>query len=157
MTFVATAEALDEEMRERITRHRAERPVGWRTVEEPIDLEAAVALVDEGEVVVIDCLTLWVSNMFGGGLEDEVEERARRLATATSQRQGEVIVVSNEVGWGIVPADELSRRYRDALGQVNALFAQLASHALLVVAGLTLPLGEVATAAAPLHRPGCSP
>jgi adenosyl cobinamide kinase/adenosyl cobinamide phosphate guanylyltransferase len=150
VTFVATAEALDEEMAERIERHRAERPRHFTTLEEPIELEAVLAGIDEDEVIVLDCLTLWVSYLFGRGLESEIDERARRLATAVAERRREVIVISNEVGWGIVPADELSRAYRDALGRVNALFAQLAAPALLVVAGLTLTLS---TAKAPQPTP----
>ena len=141
VTVVVTAEARDAEMAERIRRHRAARPAGWRTVEEPLDLEAAIALAPEGALVLLDCLTLWVSNSLEQGLSDEqVARRARSAAAAAADRAAPTVVVSNEVGAGIVPADALSRRYRDLLGQVNAAWAAAADQALLLVAGRAVPL-----------------
>ena len=143
VTFVATAEPLDAELGERIDRHRAERPGDWQTIEEPIDLEAALARVPGDAFVIVDCLTLWVSNLFGHDLDDAaILEQATSVAAFAHGRLGAVVVVSNEVGLGIVPADALSRRYRDALGRVNAIFAAQADEAFLVVAGRVLALSD---------------
>ena len=143
VTVVVTGEARDAEMAERIRRHRDRRPAAWRTVEEPVDLEAALALAPAGAHVVVDCLTMWVSNLLEQGLTDEqVERRARAAAAAAAARPGPTVVGSNEGGAGIVPADALSRRYRDLLGQVNAAWAAAADHALLLVAGRAVPLGD---------------
>jgi adenosyl cobinamide kinase/adenosyl cobinamide phosphate guanylyltransferase len=134
VTVIATAEALDEEMARRIERHRRERPAGWTVVEEPLALAAAVEAADG--VVIVDCLTLWVSNLFGFDLgDDDVFARAEAAAEACAARSEPTIVVSNEVGSGIVPASPVARRYRDALGRVNAIFADRASTVALMVAG----------------------
>jgi adenosyl cobinamide kinase/adenosyl cobinamide phosphate guanylyltransferase len=155
VTFFATAEALDDEIAERIERHRAERPRDWETIEEPIELERALEETAENSVVVVDCLTLWVSNLFGGGFDDDaILERAGRFATRAHARQGPVIVVSNEVGSGIVPADALARRYSDALGRVNATFASHADEAFLVVAGRVLALTAVERPTGEVSRRG---
>jgi len=143
VTFIATGEPLDAEFAERIDRHRAERPGTWQTIEEPTELEAAIAQPDDDAVVIIDCLTLWVANLFGRDLaEDAIVERASGIAKLASDRPSPVIVVTNEVGSGIVPADALSRSYRDTLGRVNAIFTAHADQAFLVVAGRVLPLIE---------------
>jgi adenosyl cobinamide kinase/adenosyl cobinamide phosphate guanylyltransferase len=143
-TFVATATAEDDEMAERIRRHRAERPGGWSTVEEPIAVGAALESIPDGETVVVDCLSLWISNLIGAGRSDEeVEEEARAAAGAAAARPGLTIAVSNEVGLGIVPIAPLGRRYRDVLGRVNALWAAEADRALLVVAGRGLELDRL--------------
>ena len=131
VVFVATAEARDEEMAERIAHHRAERPPGWTTIEEPLELHAAVTSAPDGAVVVIDCLSLWVANLL---------EQQREPDLVVPVRPGLTIAVSNEVGLGIVPANELARTFRDVLGGVNALFARCASRSLLMVAGRTLEL-----------------
>ncbi|HYN18291.1 MAG TPA: bifunctional adenosylcobinamide kinase/adenosylcobinamide-phosphate guanylyltransferase [Actinomycetes bacterium] len=141
VAVVVTGQAGDAEMAERIRRHRAGRPAGWRTVEEPLDLEAAIARAPEDALVLLDCLTLWVSNLMEQGLTDEqVGQRARSAAAIAAARAAPTVVVSNEVGAGIVPADALSRRYRDLLGQVNAAWAAAADQALLLVAGRAVPL-----------------
>ncbi|GAA6736774.1 cobyric acid synthase [Thermus oshimai] len=136
-TLIATAEARDEEMAERIARHRRERPPTWETLEEPLDLVGALGRARHG-VVVVDCLTLWVANLLEAGL-DPLEE-AERFLQAVEGSNKRVIAVSNEVGMGIVPANPLARRYRDLLGEVNARFAQRAKEAYLLVAGRALPL-----------------
>ncbi|HTW99669.1 MAG TPA: bifunctional adenosylcobinamide kinase/adenosylcobinamide-phosphate guanylyltransferase [Acidimicrobiales bacterium] len=136
VTFLATGEALDEEMAMRIAAHRAERPATWSTVEVPIELEAALSAPGEADTLIVDCLTLWVSNLLGSGAGDEdVLRRAERAALIAADRSGHTIVVSNEVGWGIVPDNPLARRFRDILGRVNATFVRAAERSFLVVAG----------------------
>lgn len=144
VTYVATAEALDDEMKDRIARHRAVRPENWATVEEPVDLEGALAGVDPAHTIVVDCLTMWVSNLILGGLsEGEVEERAACVASLAARRETPTFVVTNEVGSGVHPSTELGRRFRDVLGRVNVIWAAAAAEALLVVAGRVIPLASV--------------
>jgi adenosyl cobinamide kinase/adenosyl cobinamide phosphate guanylyltransferase len=133
VVFIATAEAGDAEMAERIDAHRAERPASWQTVEAPIDLAGALRDAPPDACVIVDCLTLWVANTMD-------EERAREAAALAASRPGRTIVVTNEVGLGIVPANDLARAYRDLLGRVNAIWAEAADRVLLVVAGRTLEL-----------------
>jgi adenosyl cobinamide kinase/adenosyl cobinamide phosphate guanylyltransferase len=140
-TLIATAQARDAEMAERIRRHREERPPAWSTVEEPIDLRGALAAVPPDESVVVDCLSLWTANLLEAGWKDAmVEEEANDAALAAAARPGTTIVVSNEVGLGIVPVTPLGRRYRDVHGRVNASWAKAADRAVLVVAGRMLEL-----------------
>ena len=143
VTLIATAEAGDEEMSERIRLHRADRPESWRTIEEPLVLESALAHVDDEDVLVIDCLTLWVANLLArGDSESSVVEQGKVAAARASSRAALTIAVSNEVGLGIVPATELGRRYRDVLGRVNASWAEAADETALVVAGRLLQLSS---------------
>jgi adenosyl cobinamide kinase/adenosyl cobinamide phosphate guanylyltransferase len=161
---VVTAEARDAEMAARIQRHRAERPDGWRTVEAPRELEAALRDAAAGALVIVDCLTLWVSNLMEAGLDDEAVARRAREAAALASRAAPTLAISNEVGSGIVPGAALARRYRDLLGEVNAAWAGAADQALLLVAGRALPLQDPLAAleaagglAAAGHEPGAAP
>jgi adenosylcobinamide kinase / adenosylcobinamide-phosphate guanylyltransferase len=139
VTFIATATSGDAEMTDRISRHRAGRPGDWETIEEPLDLDAAVTAVSADRFVVVDCLTLWVSNLLGAGVPAaEIPGRAGQLANRLVTVQG--VVVSNEVGLGIVPTNELARTFRDLLGAVNAAFARCAERSVFMVAGKTLEL-----------------
>ena len=141
VTFVATAEALDDEMRRRIELHREERPPAWRTVEAPLELETAVVAVPPGRSVVIDCLSLWVSNLLGRGDDRAaILAAAQGAAAAAAGRAALSVAVSNEVGLGVVPATALGRAYRDVLGEVNRLWADAADEASFVVAGRRLRL-----------------
>lgn len=141
VAFIATAEAGDEEMRERIERHRQARPMHWVSIEEPIDLLSAVESVEPGSRVIVDCLTLWVSNLVGHGIEDEdIERRAGVVATRLAEREPVTVAVSNEVGSGIVPVNSLARRYRDLLGRVNTIWADAADQVYLAVAGGVVPV-----------------
>lgn len=145
VTFIATAEPRDGEMRERIERHRSERPDGWTTIEEPIDLLSAVTRAPAGNLVVIDCLTLWVANLLERGHNDEdVIAMAGGLARALGAREGRAVVISNEVGLGIVPDNQLARTFRDMLGSVNTAFAALAQRTGLLVAGRVQELAAAA-------------
>jgi adenosyl cobinamide kinase/adenosyl cobinamide phosphate guanylyltransferase len=144
VVVVATAEPRDDDMAERIRAHREARPAAWQVVEAPLGLLAAVDGVREDAFVLLDCLTLWVSNALEAGASvDEVEGEARKLAAALAGRPTPSVVVSNEVGLGIVPANELARTYRDVLGRVNVAVAADASRSVLVVAGRGLALEEV--------------
>ena len=143
VTFIATAEALDAEMADRIARHRAERPEAWSTSEEPRDLEGALRAVPDGTTIIVDCLTLWVSNLIEDGRSDrEVLERARSAAGMARDRAGAVVAVTNEVGSGIVPMTALGRRFQDLLGEVNAAWVDVADRAGLMVAGRVLWLPQ---------------
>lgn len=143
VVFVATAEGRDEEMAERIRRHREGRPSTWTTVEEPLALATTAETLDAETFVVVDCLSLWVSNIMEAGVsEDAIVSEARDVATTLSGRSAPSVVVTNEVGLGIVPVNELARRYRDVLGRVNVAFADVATEAYLVVAGKALALVE---------------
>jgi adenosyl cobinamide kinase/adenosyl cobinamide phosphate guanylyltransferase len=143
VTVIVTAEALDHEMASRIARHRAERPEHWAVEEEPVELEKALERTPAHGTVIVDCLTLWVSNLMAADvMDEEIERRAESAARAGAARAGWTIAVGNEVGAGIVPADPLSRRYRDLLGRVNTLWAAQATKSALVVAGRALPLED---------------
>lgn len=139
VTFIATATGDDVEMDERIRRHRSARPPRWSTVEEPIELERSIQAAPEGDFLIVDCLTLWVSNLLGAGREpDAIRALASCAAHEVARRRG--VVVTNEVGLGIVPANDLARTFRDVLGAVNAIFADCAERSLLMVAGRSLEL-----------------
>jgi adenosylcobinamide kinase/adenosylcobinamide-phosphate guanylyltransferase len=134
--MIATAQALDTEMEERIARHRAERGPRWRTLEAPLDLAGALDRVDASEIAVIDCLTLWVSNLMHA--ERDAEHEAAELIFALHGR--DVLLVSNEVGLGIVPDNVLARRFRDVAGRLNQRVAAAADRVLFIAAGLPLVL-----------------
>ncbi len=136
VTFIATGWAGDEEMAERIARHREERPPEWTTVEEPRELARALREVPAGATALVDCLSLWVANLEGGDAAAASEE----AAAVAAGRAGLTIAVTNEVGLGIVPDNALARAYRDDLGRVNAVWGAVADEAWFVVAGRRLRL-----------------
>ncbi len=133
--FIATGEPGDDEMGERIARHRAERPEAWQTIEEPLRIREAILSAERAACVVLDCLTLWTANALAEHGSEETQAQALAAAQAASSRPGLTIVVSNEVGLGIVPANALARSYRDLLGSVNAIWARAAEHVLFFSAG----------------------
>jgi adenosylcobinamide kinase / adenosylcobinamide-phosphate guanylyltransferase len=138
-TYIATAETRDDEMRARIARHRTERDAGWKTVEAPLDLCGALRDADDpGAAIVVDCLTLWLSNLIER--ERSMEAETNMLTETLAALSATVILISNEVGSGIVPANALSRRFRDAQGWLNQAVAAAADHVELMVAGLPLKL-----------------
>jgi adenosylcobinamide kinase/adenosylcobinamide-phosphate guanylyltransferase len=134
--MIATAQAFDDEMALRIARHQAERGGAWRTVEAPVDVAAAVAALQPGEVAVIDCLTLWLSNLMHA--EADIDQATDDLLTALAKTPAEVFLVANEVGQGIVPDNALARRFRDAAGRMNQAMAAASGRAVLITAGLPL-------------------
>lgn len=135
--FVATAWAGDGEMHDRIARHRRERGDEWETVEEPLDLAAAMR-VRPNAVAVVDCITLWVSNSMAS--EVALDDALEAFLAAARARTAPVIIVTNEVGWGIVPAFESGRRFRDLAGLANQRIAAEADEVWLMVSGLGLRL-----------------
>lgn len=136
-SYIATAEASDDEMAERIARHRADRmEAGWVTVEAPHDLPGALA--EARGVVLVDCLTLWLSNRMLSGAD--VGAEGRMALAALAAHPGPVICVTNETGWGIVPDNALARAFRDAQGRLNQAVAARAGLVVAVMAGLPLAL-----------------
>lgn len=142
VVFVATAPPLDRDMEARITRHRAERP-GWPTVEEPHDFTSTIEDAPADAMLIVDCITLWVSNlMWRGDSDADVERRARQLAERLTRISAHVVLVTNEVGLGIHPETELGRRYRDLLGRVNQILVSASDRALFMVSGRALVLTD---------------
>jgi adenosylcobinamide kinase/adenosylcobinamide-phosphate guanylyltransferase len=137
--YVATAEALDEEMAARIAEHRARRDQGWRTVEAPHDLAAAIVAAD-GAPVLVDCLTLWLTNLMLA--HGDIEAEIVRLEDALGRARGPLVLVANEVGLGIVPDNALARRFRDAAGRLNQRIAARANRVVMMVAGLPLEVKD---------------
>lgn len=137
--FIATAQAYDEEMTARIAAHARARDRRWRLIEAPFGLAGAVAgAAEPGSIAVVDCLTLWLTNVMLRG--DDADAAARDLAAAVPGLNGPVIFVSNEVGGGIVPDNALARRFRDAQGRLNQAMAAACTGVVLVSAGLPLVL-----------------
>jgi adenosylcobinamide kinase / adenosylcobinamide-phosphate guanylyltransferase len=131
--YIATAQAYDDEMSARIEEHRSRRDGGWRTVEAPLDLPAAIAAHGNKGAVLIDCLTLWLSNVMLAGRDLAAEQQ--RLVAALRHADGPVVV-----GFGIVPDNALARQFRDAQGRLNMQVAAIADRAVLIAAGLPLTL-----------------
>jgi adenosylcobinamide kinase / adenosylcobinamide-phosphate guanylyltransferase len=132
--YIATAEAKDDEMAERIAEHKARRDAGWRTIEAPHDLADALAAAPEESAVLVDCLTLWLSNLMAGACD--IEAQTARLLQALAGRSGPTVLVANEVGLGIVPDNALARRFRDAQGLLNQRVAAEAARVIMMVAGI---------------------
>lgn len=143
VAWLATAEAGDLEMAARIERHRAERPEHWQTIEEALRLRETLAAIDRDVCLVVDCLTLWAANALERLGAAATENEAAAAAQLAAARAGLTVAVSNEVGLGLVPDNELGRSYRDLLGRVNSLWAAAAERSYLLVAGHVLPLAEV--------------
>jgi adenosylcobinamide kinase / adenosylcobinamide-phosphate guanylyltransferase len=136
--YIATAEALDEEMRARIAEHRRRRGEMWETVEAPRQLTEAIAATGAHGVILIDCLTLWLTNIMLA--EQDIAAETAKLLDAVARADKPVIAVSNEVGLGIVPENALARRFRDAQGRLNAEIAAIAGRVVFMAAGLPLTL-----------------
>ena len=137
--YIATAEARDAEMEARIAAHRARRGPGWRTVEAPLALaETLEAESRPGAALLVDCLTLWLSNLMEAGRDIAAE--TQRLVACLGQLEGRTVLVSNEVGLGIVPENAAARAFRDHAGQLNQAVAQAAERVVFVAAGLPLTL-----------------
>lgn len=139
LTYIATAEAGDDEMAARIADHRARRGNRWTTVEEPVELAQALARADRpGGAVLVDCLTLWLANLMAA--ERDIPAEGRRLADTLETTEGAVVLVANEVGLGIVPDNPQARAFRDHAGRLNQAIAQVARNVVFMAAGLPMTL-----------------
>ena len=136
--YVATAQIWDAEMADKVAAHKAQRGAGWRTVEEPLLIDRVLAGVTGAEAVLIDCATLWLTNLILSGAD--VAEAETQLFAALATCPAPVVIVSNEVGMGIVPDNALARRFRGAQGGLNRRLAARADLAVMVIAGLPLVL-----------------
>jgi len=146
VTFVATARPSDEEMRGKIARHQSERPAHWRTVEEPLRLaEAFYHTQGTSDTMVVDCLTLFAANLMEahGADQGAIDRAIDDLCGALRSTDREIVLVSNEVGSGVVPAHYAGRQFRDLLGEINQRVAAVADNVVLMVAGLPLPIKSV--------------
>ena len=137
--YIATAEAHDEEMRQRIEEHKRRRGDDWAIIEEPLQLaQTLIAQRAQTDCALVDCLTLWFSNLLLRYDIDSAREKVRQLVQTTRQLDFHLILVTNEVGWGIVPDNSLARQFRDLSGWANQKIAAAANHVVLVVAGLPM-------------------
>jgi adenosylcobinamide kinase / adenosylcobinamide-phosphate guanylyltransferase len=139
--YIATAQGLDFEMAERIRRHQEERGSAFQTIEEPLNLTSRLEKIKEtSSIVVVDCLTLWVSNLLGTmeGEGQGIQEQMEALLAVLKNFQTPVILIGNEVGWGIVPENALARTFRDLSGRLHQAIAQIADQVILMVAGIPL-------------------
>jgi len=136
MVYIATAQAHDDEMGQRISHHQARRGTEWTTVEEPLDVCKALLKAGSGKIILLDCITLWLSNMMAADLdvETEVKKFCDQLLSATS----DVVIVSNEVGLGIVPDNALARKFRDEAGRANQMIAEACNKVVFIAAGQAL-------------------
>jgi len=139
--YIATAQPLDTEMTERIERHRAERGASWDTYEEPLKIAGVIQEIDgRYSAIVIDCLTLWISNLLHSSAAIPTESEALVSVLKGMRGQSETYIISNEVGWGIVPANELAREFRDHAGAINQHMAEAADEVYLMTAGIPVKI-----------------
>ena len=142
VAFIATCVPRDEEMRQRVEEHKKNRPDSWKTIEEETDVASVLqSLPEDCEVAIVDCLTLLVSNLLlTGESEQEISRQVREIAASTLKLHLTAIVVSNEVGAGIVPENQLGRRFRDIAGLANQILARGAAEVYLLVSGIPLKI-----------------
>lgn len=137
-TYIATAQAFDPEMERKIARHIDDRGAGWATIEEPVEVPRAISTLPEGSATLVDCATLWLSNSLLA--ERDLTHQSAELLTAVGLSDGPLVIVSNEVGQGVVPDTALGRKFREAQGKLNQDLAASADLVVLVVAGLPMVL-----------------
>ena len=143
--FLATARGLDEEMQQRIARHKKERGLDWETVEEPLRIADRICELDRADtVILVDCLTLWLNNLFmrQGKFLEPLHRSVDELIAALTGVKGVIILVSNEVGMGIVPENELARAYRDMAGSLNQRIASMARKVVAIMAGIPVVIKD---------------
>ncbi|MBI5236829.1 MAG: bifunctional adenosylcobinamide kinase/adenosylcobinamide-phosphate guanylyltransferase [Deltaproteobacteria bacterium] len=140
-TYMATGAASDPEMKVRIETHKRSRGNGWKTIEEPRNIAAKLLSAGRNGVILLDCLTLWISNLMEAGLtDDEIMKEAEAFAASCRKVKANVVAVSNETGQGIVPENRLARRFRDVSGLVNQMMAQEADSVYFVAAGIPVKI-----------------
>lgn len=141
VVFIATCPPLDEEMRYRVKKHRRKRPQDWRTIEEDIHLPAVIDKLRKEEVAIVDCITLWISNLLLSNIgERAVLKKVKELVESLKKAKASVILVSNEAGWGIVPDNKLSRIFRDIAGITHQKISKVSDDVYLMVGGIPLKL-----------------
>jgi|YNPBryantNP2012_1023418.scaffolds.fasta_scaffold00016_54 adenosylcobinamide kinase/adenosylcobinamide-phosphate guanylyltransferase len=157
--FLATATPVDREMLERIRRHFQERGPEWITVEEPVDIEEAIRLwAPKVSCLLVDCITIWLTNLLMEGFSDrKIESRTRILRDEVLRAPCSVLLVTNEVGWGIVPNTRLGRRFRDLAGKTNQFLAQEMDEVVLMVSGIPLVIKSKARSQVPFTRSPSGP
>ncbi|MFB0528239.1 MAG: bifunctional adenosylcobinamide kinase/adenosylcobinamide-phosphate guanylyltransferase [bacterium] len=143
VAYVATASAVDEEMKRRIERHRKRRPASWKTIEERVDISKILAKLEKVSIVIIDCLTILISNfLLSGEKEAAILKKIKELSRTLKRRNLTTLIVSNEVGMGIVPENRLGRSFRDIAGQSNQIVAELADEVYLLEAGIPVKIKD---------------
>lgn len=141
VVYIATAEALDDEMRERIENHKEERPSSWKTIEAPNDLTKSIRQINSKvDMVIIDCLTIYTSNLIVKFSKKEVLKNIADMLSFLNNLDCKIIFISNEVGMGIVPDNKMARDYRDILGKINQRVAEVAKEVYLMVAGIPVKI-----------------
>lgn len=141
VAFVATCVPSDDEMKKRVKRHRSLRPKGWKTIEKPVKVASALKDLDGFDAVIIDCITLFLTNLMMEEMSDEeILSKVTNLAQVAKEADFTVVIVSNEVGSGIVPANEMGRRFRDLAGLANQIIAQSADEVYLTISGIPLKI-----------------
>lgn len=142
VAFIATGQALDREMKKRILLHKKARPIHWQTFEEDKEITSVLQKIgDNFDCVIIDCLTLWLSNlMLAGFNQDKIEEKISEALSMIKKIKGKVIIISNEVGLGIVPVNKLARRFRDIAGKANQIVCRKASEVFFMVSALAMKI-----------------
>ena len=139
--FIATCKPLDKEMVTRVKKHQSSRPKSWKTVEEDINLSSVIKKLKVDNVAIIDCLTLWICNLLMANLsKKKIDAKIKEFIDALKATEATIIIVSNEIGWGIVPENKLSREFRDIIGLLHQRVAKVSSQVHLMVAGLSLPV-----------------
>ena len=141
VTYVATAQAYDDEMRERIQHHQADRPTDWELIEEPLYLADRLVQIDQAnQLILVDCLTLWMSNLLLNEQDDFQPQQCQKLLEVLPTLRSEIILVSNETGLGVVPMGQLSRKFVDESGRLHQQLGQIADHVVFCVAGFPMVL-----------------
>ena len=141
VTYVATAQAYDDEMRERIQHHQADRPTDWGLVEEPLYLADRLVQIDQAnQLILVDCMTLWMSNLLLNEQKDFQSQQCQKLLEVLPTLKSEIILVSNETGLGVVPMGQLSRKFVDESGRLHQQLGQIADHVVFCVAGFPMVL-----------------
>ncbi|MFH2137369.1 MAG: bifunctional adenosylcobinamide kinase/adenosylcobinamide-phosphate guanylyltransferase [Candidatus Omnitrophota bacterium] len=143
VSFLATCQPQDAEMKKRVKKHKNSRPKSWKTIEEPIEISKVISKLKINEVLIIDCLTLWISNLLLSGLtEKEILKNIKEFVTVLKESKASIIIVSNEVGWGIVPDNKLARIFRDIIGTAHQIIAKVSDEVYLMIAGIPVRIVE---------------